>query len=129
MSVVNVIYGYKIFNYILVPKEYYYIPEISDIEFSIIMCSYYRQFDENLRNNITMRKTRQKTIYNSVTGEITKQIEYIKFLKFSGFLKIGTCGQLKGLAQKYSATNLFKMVPRYFQWEGRVSRPGVPLVH
>ena len=52
MSVVNVTYGYKIFNYILVPKKYYYIPEISNIEFSIIMCSYYRELNENLTNNI-----------------------------------------------------------------------------
>lgn len=36
---------------------------------------------QNLRNNITMRKTRQKTIYNSATGEITKQIEYISIPK------------------------------------------------
>ena len=70
MSVVNVTYGYKIFNYILVPKKYYYIPEISDIEFSIIMCSYYREFDENLRNNIMtmiinrINNTKKFYIYN-----------------------------------------------------------------
>lgn len=70
MSTINVIYGYKIFSYILIPKQYYYIPEISDIEFSIIMCSYYREFDENLRNNIMtmiinrINNTKNFYIYN-----------------------------------------------------------------
>lgn len=34
-------------------------------------------FDQNLRNNITMRKTRPKNIINTATNKIKKRIEYI----------------------------------------------------
>lgn len=43
MSTINVIYGYKIFNYILIPKKYHYIPKISENDYSIIMSSYFQE--------------------------------------------------------------------------------------
>lgn len=48
MSTIGVIYGYKIFKNILIPKKYHYIPKISENDYSIIMSSYFKEVNPNI---------------------------------------------------------------------------------
>ena len=48
MSTIGVIFGYKIFKNILIPKKYHYIPKISENDYSIIMSSYFKEVNPNI---------------------------------------------------------------------------------
>jgi hypothetical protein len=78
MSVVNVIYGYKIFNYILIPKKYYSIPKISENDFSIIMCSYFKEESQDIKNYIEItiinQIARTNDFFIYLTNDETNQL-------------------------------------------------------
>jgi hypothetical protein len=70
MSAINVIYGYKIFSYILIPKKYHFIPKISENDYSIIMSSYFKEVDSDII----------KYIENMIINQINNTNEFFIYL-------------------------------------------------
>ena len=70
MSAINVIYGYKIFSYILIPKKYHFIPKISENDYSIIMSSYFKEVEPDII----------KYIENMIINQINNTNEFFIYL-------------------------------------------------